>query len=255
MPTMNNKNDGGDNYILITQKINKRFGDLQVLQNISLNVKRGEIIALIGPSGSGKSTLLRSLARLENIDSGAIYVDGACMVSTNEEGTAIYTTPAMLRHIRLKIGMVLQSFPLFPHMSVLQNLIEAPVSVLKMKKEQAISEAEALLKRVGLAEKVHAYPCTLSGGQKQRVAIARALAMKPEILLFDEPTSALDPELASSVLNVIQDLALQKNQTMIVVTHNIQFAAKIADRLILMEHGSMSSVHEKELIYSQQNVV
>ena len=206
----------------------KNFGSLEVLKDVSLHVDRGQIVAIIGPSGSGKSTLLRSINLLETPTSGEIWVDGTCITEKGQN----------IRAIRQKVGMVFQHFNLFAHMTVLKNMIYAPVKTKKLTKEQATEKAMQLLARVGLAEKANVYPVTLSGGQKQRVAIARALAMDPEGILFDEPTSALDPEMVTEVLDVIKELA-QTGITMLLVTHEMGFAREVADRIIFMDNGTI----------------
>ena len=206
----------------------KNFGSLEVLKDVSLHVDRGQVVAIIGPSGSGKSTLLRSINLLETPTSGEIWVDGTCITEKRQN----------IRAIRQKVGMVFQHFNLFAHMTVLKNLIYAPVKTKKLTKEQATEKAMQLLARVGLAEKANVYPVTLSGGQKQRVAIARALAKKPEVILFDEPTSALDPEMVTEVLDVIKELA-QTGITMLLVTHEMGFAREVADRIIFMDNGTI----------------
>lgn len=213
----------------------KRFDDIEVLRGVSLQVKKGEVVAIIGPSGSGKSTLLRCLNRLERIDQGTIAIEGEAICQTGEDGKAHYVPEEEVRRIRRKLGMVFQSFNLFPHLSVLENLTLAQVQVLKSDKAQAENVARTLLGKVGLADRGDAYPFQLSGGQAQRVAIARALAMKPDIMSFDEPTSALDPELTVEVLRVMRDLAAE-HMTMLVVTHEMSFAAA-ADRVIFMDNG------------------
>lgn len=218
--------------------IYKRFDNLEVLKGISLTVQKGEVIAVIGPSGSGKSTLLRCLNHLEIIDRGLIKIEGETMAYESSTGKAAYVPDRQVRIICKKIGMVFQHFNLFPHKTVLENVIEAPVVVNKMKKEEAIVLAESLLKKVGLLDKKNSYPSQISGGQKQRVAIARALAMKPDIMLFDEPTSALDPELTGEVLKVMRDLA-QEHMTMLVVTHEMGFAREVANRVIFMDNGEI----------------
>lgn len=218
--------------------IYKRFDNLEVLKGISLTVQKGEVIAVIGPSGSGKSTLLRCLNHLEIIDRGLIKIEGETMAYESSTGKATYVPDRQVRIICKKIGMVFQHFNLFPHKTVLENVIEAPVVVNKMKKEEAIVLAESLLKKVGLLDKKNSYPSQISGGQKQRVAIARALAMKPDIMLFDEPTSALDPELTGEVLKVMRDLA-QEHMTMLVVTHEMGFAREVANRVIFMDNGEI----------------
>jgi polar amino acid transport system ATP-binding protein len=214
----------------------KSFDGNTVLSGISLEVNKSEVVAVIGPSGSGKSTLLRCINLLEKIDSGKITVEDEIMVSTDAGGKAIYAGKKKLREIRLKIGLVFQNFNLFPHFSVLKNIIEAPVSVAGISKDQAKKTAEELLTKMGLEDKAQAYPCQLSGGQCQRVAIARALALNPDVLFFDEPTSALDPELTIEVMKVIRKLA-QEHMTMVVVTHEMAFAREVADRVIFMDNG------------------
>jgi len=225
-------------YMIEARNIYKSFGNLQVLKGISLNVNKGEVIAVIGPSGSGKSTLLRCLIHLEVIDRGSIIIEGQPIAYEDENGKTRYVPDKQIRQICKKIGMVFQNFNLFPHKTVLENIIEAPIVVNKMPKEEAVDMAEALLRRVGLIDKRDSYPSQLSGGQKQRVAIARALAMKPDIMLFDEPTSALDPELTGEVLKVMRDLA-EDRMTMLVVTHEMGFAREVADRVIFMDGGEI----------------
>ncbi|MFP4198382.1 MAG: amino acid ABC transporter ATP-binding protein [Halanaerobium sp.] len=217
------------------KNIYKSFGDLEVLSDVSFEVQQGEAISIIGPSGSGKSTLLRSLIGLEEINSGELYIEG---ISVMESGKKAYE----------KMGMVFQGFNLFPHKTVIGNLIEAPVVVKGEKKAAARARAEALLKKVGLSDKKDSYPAQLSGGQKQRVAIARALAMEPDIMLFDEPTSSLDPELVGEVLTVIRDLA-QENITMLIVTHEMGFARDVSDRVFFMDHGKIISDTFPEKIF------
>ena len=216
--------------------IKKSFGETEVLKGVSVQVSRGEVVAIIGRSGSGKSTLLRCVNHLETIDSGEIRIAGETMVSTGNNGTAVYKKDKELRAICLKMGMVFQDYNLFPHQTVLKNLTMPQQLVLKRSAPEAEQKARKLLEKVGLAEKAGEYPCNLSGGQCQRVAIARALAMDPEILCFDEPTSALDPQLTQEVLHVIRQLAEEK-RTMIVVTHEMNFARDVADRVIYMENG------------------
>ncbi|MBQ2990143.1 MAG: amino acid ABC transporter ATP-binding protein [Clostridia bacterium] len=216
--------------------IKKSFGTTGVLKGVSIQVSRGEVVAIIGRSGSGKSTLLRCVNHLETIDSGEIRIGGDAMVTTGEDGKAVYKKDRELRSICLKMGMVFQDYNLFPHYSVLKNLTAPQQLVLKRGAKEAEEKALSLLEKVGLADKANEYPCNLSGGQCQRVAIARALAMDPEILCFDEPTSALDPQLTHEVLTVIRQLAEEK-RTMIVVTHEMNFARDVADRVIYMENG------------------
>jgi len=222
--------------MLQASDIFKSFGTLEVLKGVSLQISKGEIIAIIGPSGSGKSTFLRCLNRLETIDRGSIAIEGQYMVKTGPDGKATYAAEQTVAQMRRKIGMVFQNFNLFPHKSVLENLTLAPVMVQKMPYEQAEANARVLLQKVGLEEKADSYPFELSGGQQQRVAIARALAMNPDILCFDEPTSALDPVLTGEVLKVMKDLAME-HMTMIVVTHEIGFAREVAHRVMFMEDG------------------
>lgn len=221
--------------------ISKRFHNLTVFENLNVEVKKGEVLVIIGPSGSGKSTFLRCLNHLEQIDGGEIYIEDEKMDGKNKKA---------LRNIIIKMGMVFQNFNLFPHKTVLDNVMEAPVTVKKEDKNEVRERAVKLLEKVGLKEKVHAYPSQLSGGQKQRVAIARALAMKPDIMLFDEPTSALDPELVGEVLNVMKDLAAE-GMTMIVVTHEMGFAREVADRVIFMDGGRIVEEGTPEVIFSK----
>ena len=222
--------------MISAQGIHKAFGGNEVLRGVSLDLLRGEVVAVIGPSGSGKSTFLRCLNHLETIDRGSITIEGETLARSEGEGKAQYVDDAEIRRIGRKMGMVFQSFNLFPHLTVLENVIEAPIIVNGMKREQIAPKAEALLKKVGLLEKRDAYPNRLSGGQKQRVAIARALAMEPDILLFDEPTSALDPELTGEVLRTMRELA-EEHMTMLVVTHEMGFAREVANRVIFMDGG------------------
>ncbi|HOR80393.1 MAG TPA: amino acid ABC transporter ATP-binding protein [Sphaerochaeta sp.] len=216
--------------------VKKEFGELGVLKGISFSLHEGEVLSIIGPSGSGKSTLLRCLTQLERIDGGSIEVCDDVMVTTDSEGNVSYSDNKTLQAIRLKLGLVFQSFNLFPHMSVLRNIVEAQTHVLKRSKEEATEVARTLLAKMGLSEKEKVYPCQLSGGQQQRVSIARALALNPTVLCFDEPTSALDPELTQEILKVIKELAREK-MTMIVVTHEMNFARDISNRVIFMDDG------------------
>lgn len=222
--------------ILEMNEIKKSFGALGVLENISLSVDKGEVVSIIGPSGSGKSTLLRCATFLETIDSGEIKYMDKPAVWTGQDGRARYLAPQELRRVKSFYGLVFQQFNLFPHYSVLKNVMDAPVSVQKRERAAVEKEARVLLDKMGLADKADAYPCQLSGGQQQRVAIARALAMNPEILFFDEPTSALDPELTGEVLKVIRQLAEEK-MTMVIVTHEMAFARAVSDRVIFMDGG------------------
>ena len=216
--------------------VHKHFGPIEVLKGVSLEVGKGEVIAIIGPSGSGKSTFLRCLIHLETVHRGTIVIEGETLVSTDAAGHCRYVPDVEVRRICGKMGMVFQHFNLFPHLTVLQNVIEAPLTVKGMHREEIVPKAEALLKKVGLFEKRDSYPSRLSGGQKQRVAIARALAMEPVIMLFDEPTSALDPELVGEVLDVIKELA-RSGTTLVIVTHEIGFAREVADQVVFMEAG------------------
>lgn len=221
--------------ILKIENLKKSFGSNNVLNDISLSVSAGEVVAIIGPSGSGKSTLLRCATLLETMDSGNLYYSDKIAAQTTPGGIK-YASPSELRKIKSKFGLVFQNFNLFPHYSVLKNIIDAPITVQNVKREQAIEKAKALLLKMGLQDKENAYPFELSGGQQQRVSIARALAMNPEILFFDEPTSALDPELTGEILKVIRALAAEE-MTMVIVTHEIEFARKVADRVIFMADG------------------
>ncbi|WP_102273515.1 amino acid ABC transporter ATP-binding protein [Cytobacillus massiliigabonensis] len=225
------------------KQLSKSFGSLQVLKNINLTIKPQEVVVLIGSSGSGKSTLLRCLNFLETANSGEIIIDSESI------------NPAItnLNKVREKVGMVFQHFNLFPHKTVLENIIEAPIYVKREKKEQAIRKAQKLLQKVGLADKANFYPEQLSGGQKQRVAIARALAMEPQVMLFDEPTSALDPELVGEVLQVMKELA-GEGMTMVIVTHEMGFAKEVADRIIMLADGYIiEENHPNELFSNPQH--
>ena len=217
--------------------VHKRFGRLEVLKGVSLEVQPGEVVCMIGASGSGKSTFLRCINHLERIDAGRLYVDGR-LVGYRQSGDKIYELrDAEVCRERAEIGMVFQRFNLFGHMTALENVIEAPIRVRKLRKRDAVAQGRSLLEQVGLADKIDNYPAQLSGGQQQRVAIARALAMKPKLMLFDEPTSALDPELVGEVLDVMKGLALDFQTTMIVVTHEMGFAREAADRVLMMDDG------------------
>ena len=229
--------------------IEKNYGSVAVLQDVSLSMERGEVVSIIGPSGSGKSTFLRCLGQLESIQKGTIIVDGATLVDTPENaGEAVYVGKEEQQQILLKMGMVFQSFNLFPHMTVLENIMVAPRMVKGMKDADILPMAQSLLEKVGLWDKRDVYPSTLSGGQKQRVAIARALAMKPEIMLFDEPTSALDPEFTSEVLRTIKELA-EEDMTMIIVTHEMAFAREVADRVIFIADGKIQEEGSPEQVF------
>ncbi|HWR42556.1 amino acid ABC transporter ATP-binding protein [Sporomusa sp.] len=228
--------------------IHKKFNQLEVLKGISLTVNKGEVIAIIGPSGSGKSTFLRCLNRLETVDQGRIEIEGDVLVSGGSDGKIRYADEAEARQICRRMGMVFQQFNLFPHLTVLENIIEAPLTVKGVNREEIVPQAEELLRKVGLAEKRDVYPSRLSGGQKQRVAIARALAMNPDIMLFDEPTSALDPELTGEVLKAMRKLA-EEHMTMIVVTHEMAFAREVANRVIFMDNGEIVEQGTPEAVF------
>ncbi len=230
--------------------IHKSFGALAVLQGVSLTVAKGEVVAIIGPSGSGKSTLLRCLCRLEAIDRGSIKVAGETLATEMPDGRSRYVADAEARRICSRMGMVFQHFNLFPHLTVLDNLLEAPLTVKGLARADILPEAEALLRKVGLWEKRDTYPSRLSGGQKQRVAIARALAMKPDIMLFDEPTSALDPELTGEVLKAMRQLA-EEHMTMVVVTHEMAFAREVAHRVIFMDEGEIVEEGTPEEVFGR----
>ncbi len=219
------------NEIIKVENLKKSFGTLNILKGISFSVLEGEVLSIIGPSGSGKSTILRCISQLEKVDDGTIEICGRHLVKDG-----VYVPKPEMHSIILKSGLVFQNFNLFPHLSVLQNVMDAQLCVLKKSKEEARKSALKLLDRMGLLSKADSYPCELSGGQQQRVSIARALALKPEVLLFDEPTSALDPELTGEILSVIKDLAKEK-MTMVVVTHEMSFARDISDYIIFMDHG------------------
>ena len=236
--------------MLRAERIVKHFGSLTVLDGIDLTVKRGQVVVIIGPSGSGKTTLLRCINHLEKIDSGHIYIEGEMIGYREVNGKLIEDREATIARIRSQIGFVFQRFNLFPHMTALENVIEAPIHVLHQPKAEVKERAVALLEKVGLAEKRDAYPNRLSGGQKQRVAIARALAMQPQALLFDEPTSALDPELVGEVLKVMRDLAYE-GSTMVVVTHEMQFARDVSDRVVFISDGVIVEQGEPEEIFKQ----
>ena len=221
--------------ILEIDHLKKSFGDVQVLRDISLSVDEGQVVSIIGPSGSGKSTLLRCATLLETMDGGTLKYLGQ-YAARDEGGKSVYASAAELRRLRGCFGLVFQNFNLFPHYSVLKNIMEAPVLIQKRPKDEVRAEAMALLDKMGLANRADAYPCQLSGGQQQRVSIARALAMKPKMLFFDEPTSALDPELTGEILKVIRDLAAE-HMTMVIVTHEMAFARDVSDHVIFMDGG------------------
>jgi len=226
--------------VIELRHVDKHYGDLHVLRDISLSVGKGEVVVIIGPSGSGKSTLCRTINRLETIDSGEILIEGVPMPQEGRQLAALLS----------RIGMVFQSFNLFSHMTVLDNMILAPTGVLKMNRKAAKDEAMALLDRVGVADQAHKLPAQLSGGQQQRAAIARALAMHPRAMLFDEPTSALDPEMIGEVLNVMTELAAE-GMTMLIVTHEMNFARRVASRVIFMDGGSIVEENTPEVFFTQ----
>jgi len=229
--------------------VHKRFGDFDALQGITLDIAPGEVLCVIGPSGSGKSTFLRCINQLETVTDGALWVAGE-LVGFRRVGDKLHAlSETEIARQRLKTGMVFQRFNLFPHMTVLENVVEGPVQVLKRPRAEVDKEARALLDRVGLAAKCNAFPIELSGGQQQRVAIARALAMKPQLMLFDEPTSALDPELVGEVLAVMRDLA-KSGMTMVVVTHELGFARDVATRVMFMDKGQVVETGTPEQVLS-----
>ncbi|MBQ8198193.1 MAG: amino acid ABC transporter ATP-binding protein [Lachnospiraceae bacterium] len=237
--------------LLEINHMKKSFGDLEVIRDFSLSVKEGEVVSIIGPSGSGKSTILRCATLLEQMDDGElIYMGEHAAKSVN--GKSVYMSKNVLKKIRSYFGLVFQNFNLFPHYNVLKNIMDAPVTVCKVPKEEAKERALKLLDQLGLAEKGKAYPYQLSGGQQQRVSIARALALQPKILFFDEPTSALDPELTGEVLKVIKELAAQK-MTMIIVTHEMQFARELSDRIIFMENGVVVQEGTPDEVFHSDN--
>lgn len=221
--------------LLKISNLKKKFDDLEVLKDISLNVEEGEVVAILGPSGSGKSTLLRCATLLEKMDAGSLEY-GNLVACKNENGKAVYSDKATIKECKSHFGLIFQNFNLFPHYSVLKNVTDAPITVQKRNKDEVIKEAKELLAKVGLEGKDDYYPCQLSGGQQQRVAIARALALNSKLLFFDEPTSALDPEITAEILKLLRQLADEK-MTMIIVTHEIDFARKVADRVIFMDGG------------------
>jgi len=238
--------------ILSVSHVSKSFGELDVLKDMSLSVSRGEVVSVIGPSGSGKSTLLRVVNQLERAESGLISVCGRVLCQNDDKGHAVYADKETLKSIRLSIGLVFQSFHLFPHYSILKNITEAPVLVLKKSREEAEDTARELLKKLGLSDKESAFPYQLSGGQQQRVAIARTLAMNPQMIFFDEPTSALDPELTGEVLKVIRSLA-DEHMTMVVVTHEMAFAGELSDRIIFMDQGVIIEEGAPEAVFSSDH--
>jgi len=228
----------GTDLVVDASNVEKWFGDHQVLKDVSLTVKKGEVIVIVGPSGSGKTTFIRCINHLEKIQKGRILVNGHLIGYRERGGKLIEDAERNIARQRREIGMVFQRFNLFPHLTALGNIIEAPIQVRGVPKEEAIATARSLLARVGLAEKANSYPAQLSGGQQQRVAIARALAMKPSLMLFDEATSALDPEMIGEVLDVMKELA-RDGMTMIAVTHEMGFAREVADRVVMMDDGKI----------------
>lgn len=232
--------------------IRKQFDGNEVLRGISMSVSKGEVVAVIGPSGSGKSTLLRCATLLETMDGGEMSYLGKRIAWDSDNGRTVYANATQLRETKTVFGLVFQNFNLFPHFSVLRNIIDAPIHVQKRTKEEVTAEAMSLLEKMGLSDKADAYPFQLSGGQQQRVSIARALAMNPQILFFDEPTSALDPELTGDILKIIRDLAAE-HMTMVVVTHEIDFARQVADRVIFMAEGVIVEEGTPDLIDNPRN--
>ncbi|MCF6460391.1 amino acid ABC transporter ATP-binding protein [Clostridium sp. Cult3] len=230
--------------VLEVYRLNKSFGGKQVLKDISFQLKAGEILAIIGPSGAGKTTILRCISNLEKCDSGIIKIDGQHLCD-DCNGKSIYAKTEEMKCIREKIGLVFQNYNLFPHMSVIENIIEAPINVLGIPKEEAIDKALALLNIMGLKDKADSYPFQLSGGQKQRVAIARACMLNPKIMCFDEPTSALDPELREGVANIIEELA-SNGMSVLIITHDMFFAERVANKIIFMEDGQIIQESKKD---------
>ncbi len=246
---MSNISKGNSDYILETEHVRKKFGSLEVLKDINLQVKKGEVICIIGPSGAGKSTYLLSLNQLEKITSGKIFIKGDLFLHREHNKTVERISKEKYKKLLLEMGMCFQSFNLFPHKTVLENLMISPITVKNVKKADAEKKALELLERVGLSEKANEYPSRLSGGQQQRVAIARALAMEPEIMLFDEPTSALDPELVGDVLEVMKSLA-KEGMTMLCVTHEMGFAREVADRVLFMADGIIAEEGTPDEIFN-----
>ena len=238
--------------MLTAKGIRKRFGATEVLRGVSLSMEKGEVVAIIGPSGSGKSTFLRCLNHLETVDAGEIQLDGE-WICREENGREKYAPERELQKLTMRMGMVYQSFNLFPHLSVLRNLTLAPMKVRHVPRQQAEARAMELLQRVGLGDKAAQYPYQLSGGQAQRVAIARALCMEPEMLCFDEPTSALDPQLTQEVLSVMRDLA-EDRMTMLVVTHEMGFAKSVSNRVLFMENGVVAEEGAPEAVFASERV-
>ncbi len=236
--------------ILRLEGIEKSFGEVQVLRDVTLDVRRGEVVCIIGPSGAGKSTLLRCINHLETVENGTIYFEGGPVYRYVRDGVTITDPDRRIEEVRSQIGMVFQSFNLFPHLTALGNVVEAPIYVRREPPVEARERAKALLKKVGLAHKLDAYPHELSGGQQQRVAIARAMAMNPKVMLFDEATSALDPELVGEVLRVMRRLAAE-GMTMVVVTHEMGFARDVADRVVFMADGAVVEEDRPARIFTE----
>ncbi len=230
--------------IIKVTDLRKSFDGVQILKGITFSLHKGKVLGIIGPSGSGKSTVLRCVSQLENVDGGTIEICGKTLVDGG-----VYCSKSEAREIGLKTGLVFQNFNLFPHMSVIENVTDAPIHVLKKTKEEAFSEARELLVRMNLSDRADYYPCQLSGGQQQRVSIARALALNPEVLFFDEPTSALDPELTGEILSVIRDLASSK-MTMVIVTHEMSFARDTSDYVFFMDNGKIVEEGKPENVIS-----
>ena len=238
--------------LLTVKNLSKSYGDLEVLKDVSFEIERGEVVCVIGPSGSGKTTLVRCINFLEQFDYGQIFVDGNMIGFTEKNGELKLKNEAKISIQRQNIGMVFQRFNLFSHLTALENITVGPVKVLGKDSKIAFKEAQTLLQRVGLIEKINMYPSQLSGGQQQRVAIARALAMNPILMLFDEPTSALDPETVGEVLDVMKELA-KGGMTMVVVTHEMGFAREVADKVIMMDEGQIIEIGSSDQIFSNPN--
>ncbi len=239
-------------YYLEINHLRKSFGDLEVLSDISLTLEQGKVLAIIGPSGSGKSTLLRCATYLERMDGGDLTYLGEKAVNMDEKGNSVYAKPAKLKEIQQNFGLVFQNFNLFPHFSVIKNIMHPLIKVQKKSKEEAKEIARKLLEKMGLSEKENSYPYQLSGGQQQRVSIARALALNPKVLFFDEPTSALDPELTGEILKVIRELA-SEHMTMVIVTHEMNFAKNVADYVIFMDKGVIVEEGSPDQIFTSDN--